>query len=139
MPRCCSSSIQSEVADRRSPCGLDRAGLAAERAAVEQELLGERGLARVGVGDDGEGPAPGRLGTGSAGVLTRSANRLRRRDANGARRSGSSRSADAGVDAAQQAGGAGVAGQAEVHLVHDVADPAMSRSGSASPTEPPAP
>ena len=37
--------------------GLDRAGLAGERAAVEQELLGEGGLARVGVADDGEGAA----------------------------------------------------------------------------------
>ena len=44
--------------------GLDRAGLAGERAAVEQELLGERGLARVGVADDGEGAAAGRLGGG---------------------------------------------------------------------------
>ena len=39
--------------------GLDRAGLGGERAAVEQELLGERGLAGVGVADDGEG-APAR-------------------------------------------------------------------------------
>ena len=34
---------------------LDRAGLGRERAAVEEELLGEGGLARVGVADDGEG------------------------------------------------------------------------------------
>ena len=57
MPRCCSSSIQSDVAERRPLAGLDRAGPAGERAAVEQELLGEGGLARVGVGDDGERPA----------------------------------------------------------------------------------
>ena len=32
-----------------------------DRAAVEQQLLGERGLARVGVRDDGEGAAAGDL------------------------------------------------------------------------------
>ena len=43
---------------------LDRAG-ALERAAVEQELLREGGLARVGVADDREGaPARGLLGRG---------------------------------------------------------------------------
>ena len=36
----------------------DRAG-ELHRAAVEQELLGQRGLAGVGVGDDGEGSSPG--------------------------------------------------------------------------------
>ena len=40
---------------------LDRAGQV-QGAAVEQELLGERGLARVGVRDDGEGSARGDLG-----------------------------------------------------------------------------
>ena len=45
--------------------GLHRAGLAGERAAVEQELLGERGLARVGVADDGEGAPAGGFGGGS--------------------------------------------------------------------------
>ena len=38
--------------------GLDGAG-ELEGAAVEEELLGERGLAGVGMGDDGEGAAPG--------------------------------------------------------------------------------
>ena len=41
--------------------GLDRPGAGGEGAAVEQELLGEGGLAGVGVADDGEGAAPGRL------------------------------------------------------------------------------
>ena len=40
--------------------GLDRAGVL-HRPAVEEELLGERRLARVGVADDGEGPATRRL------------------------------------------------------------------------------
>ena len=56
------------VRRRRAPplAGLDRAGLVGERAAVEQELLGQRGLARVGVRDDGEGTAPAGLGRGCA-------------------------------------------------------------------------
>jgi hypothetical protein len=32
-------------------------------AGVEQELLGQRGLAGVGMADDRDGAAPGRLGT----------------------------------------------------------------------------
>jgi hypothetical protein len=49
MPRCFSISIQSEVA-------LDLAGLR-DGSAVEQEFFRQGGLARVGVGDDGEGAA----------------------------------------------------------------------------------
>ena len=40
--------------------GLDRTGLL-EGTAVEEELLGQRGLARVGVADDGEGATAGGL------------------------------------------------------------------------------
>ena len=40
--------------------GLDRAG-ELNSAAEEQELLGERGLAGVGVGDDRKGAAAGNL------------------------------------------------------------------------------
>ena len=39
-----------------------------DRAAVEQELLGQRGLAGVGVRDDREGPAPGDLRRQGGGV-----------------------------------------------------------------------
>jgi hypothetical protein len=39
-----------------------------DRAAVEQELLGQRGLARIGMRDDGEGAAPRDLGR-QGGVL----------------------------------------------------------------------
>ena len=55
MPRFFSSSIQSEVVARCAGA-LDRAGQV-DRAAVEQELLGQRRLAGVRVRDDGEGPA----------------------------------------------------------------------------------
>ena len=57
MPRCFSISIQSEVA-WRAPCALSRSR-DVNRTREEQQLLGERGLARIGVRDDGEGaPAP---------------------------------------------------------------------------------
>ena len=68
MPRCCSSSIQSEVAERRPSRALTDAGPGGQRAAVEQELLGEGGLAGVGVRDDREGAAPGRLRRHPGGV-----------------------------------------------------------------------
>ena len=47
------------VGGGRAPAltGLDRSGLGPERAAVEQELLGERGLAGVRVRDDRKGAA----------------------------------------------------------------------------------
>ena len=67
MPRFCSISIQSEVTRRRSPRAFT-APADCERPAVEQELLGEGGLARVRVADDGEGaPARGLLGRGGHG------------------------------------------------------------------------
>ena len=56
MPRCFSSSSQSLVACARCPPRAHRAGFA-QRTAEEQQLLGERGLARVRVRDDREGPA----------------------------------------------------------------------------------
>jgi hypothetical protein len=56
MPRCFSTSIQSEVAWRASFARLHRAGQL-DGAAEQQQLLGQRGLARVGVGDDREGAA----------------------------------------------------------------------------------
>ena len=68
MPRCCSSSIQSEVAERRPSPRLHRPGAGGQRAAVEQELLGEGGLAGVGVRDDRERAAPGRLRRHPGGV-----------------------------------------------------------------------
>ena len=46
--------------------GLDRAGLGTEGAAVEQELLGEGGLARVRMADDGEGAPSTGLRDGGA-------------------------------------------------------------------------
>ena len=55
IPRCCSISIQSDLPPGRS-AGLDRAG-GLDGTAVEQELLGQRGLPGVGVRDDGEGAA----------------------------------------------------------------------------------
>ena len=60
MPRCFSSSIQSEVAWR----GLARAHLAGHLngAAEPQQLFGQRGLAGVGVGNDGKGAAAGDFG-----------------------------------------------------------------------------
>ena len=58
------------VRGRRAPTlpGLDRAGAGGQRTAVEQELLGERGLAGVGVRDDRERAAPGRLRRHPGGV-----------------------------------------------------------------------
>ena len=60
MPRRRSSSIQSDVAARRPRRAVTDAGLA-DRAGVQQQLLGERRLAGVGVRDDREGPAARRL------------------------------------------------------------------------------
>ena len=53
MPRSCSSSIQSEVAWRRALRAANGAGQL-DRAGVEQQLLGQRRLAGVGVRDDRE-------------------------------------------------------------------------------------
>ena len=68
MPRSCSISIQSQVtALAAGRARLDRAG-EVDGAAVEQELLGERGLAGVGVRDDREGaPPPGLRPDGRVG------------------------------------------------------------------------
>jgi hypothetical protein len=49
MPRCFSTSIQSEVAWRALLRRLDGAG-ELDRAAEQQQLFGQRGLARVRVG-----------------------------------------------------------------------------------------
>ena len=58
MPRSRSISIQSLTAARAAALGLHRAG-ELDRSAVEQELLGERGLAGVRMRDDRERlPAP---------------------------------------------------------------------------------
>ena len=61
MPRCFSISIQSEVAWRARLARLHRAG-DLDRAGEEQQLLGQRRLAGVGVGNDGEGAAAAHLG-----------------------------------------------------------------------------
>ena len=61
MPRRRSSSIQSERRLAAAAAGLHRAGLV-DRAAVQQQLLGQRRLAGVRVGDDRERPPPRRLG-----------------------------------------------------------------------------
>ena len=58
MPRCCSISIQSETACRWRLAAAHRAGQL-DRAGVQQQLLGQRRLAGVGVRDDGKRPAPG--------------------------------------------------------------------------------
>ena len=64
MPRCCSIFIQSDRARRFCAARLDLAG-EMDRAAEQQQLLGQRGLAGVGVRDDREGAAVG-SGTGIA-------------------------------------------------------------------------
>ena len=73
MPRCFSISIQSEVAWRDAFLRLDRAG-DLDRARKEQQLLGQRRLAGVGVGNDGEGAAAPHLGAefvhGAASIAT---------------------------------------------------------------------
>ena len=61
MPRCFSISIQSEVAWRDALRAFTDAG-DLDRAGKEQELLGQRRLAGVGVGNDGEGAAAPHLG-----------------------------------------------------------------------------
>ena len=61
MPRCFSISIQSEVAWRDGLARLHRAG-DLDRAGEQQQLLGQRRLAGVGVGNDGEGAAAPHLG-----------------------------------------------------------------------------
>jgi hypothetical protein len=58
MPRCFSSSIQSEVVARWFLRSGDGAG-EMDGVAVEQEFLRERGLARIGVRDDREGATAG--------------------------------------------------------------------------------
>ena len=60
IPRRRSSSIQSDVAARRPRRAVTEPGLA-DRAGVQQQLLGERGLARVRVRDDREGAPARRL------------------------------------------------------------------------------
>jgi hypothetical protein len=57
MPRSCSIFIQSETAWRVALRDFT-AAREVDGPAVEQQLLGERGLARVGVRDDGEAAAP---------------------------------------------------------------------------------
>ena len=57
MPRSCSSAIQSEVACRARLAPAHRAG-ELDRAGIQQQLLGQRRLAGVGMRDDGERPAP---------------------------------------------------------------------------------
>jgi hypothetical protein len=69
MPRCFSSSIQSEVAWRLALRALHRAG-DLDRAAEQQQLFGQRGLAGVRVGNDGEGTASGEF-LGRAGTRRR--------------------------------------------------------------------
>ena len=91
------------------PC-LHRAGPGAQRPAVEEELLGERGLARVGVADDGERaaaappPRPGsrvpRLDGPAAGAA---------RQAAGVRHHGSRVGGAAGKRASHRSGPAPVA------------------------------
>ena len=56
MPRCCSIFIQSDRARRVCAARLHLAG-EMDRAAEQQQLLGQRGLAGVGVRDDREGAA----------------------------------------------------------------------------------
>ena len=60
MPRCFSISIQSEVAWRAGLARLDAAG-DLDRAREQQQLFGQRGLARVGVRNDGKGAAAAHL------------------------------------------------------------------------------
>jgi len=51
----------------RGLAGLDRAG-DLDRARKQQELFGQRGFTRVGVGNDGKSPAaPGFVGVGHKG------------------------------------------------------------------------
>ncbi len=61
MPRCFSISIQSDVAWRRGLARLDRAG-DLDRAREQQQLFRQRGLAGVGVGNDGKGAAAAGFG-----------------------------------------------------------------------------
>ena len=56
MPRSCSIFIQSDLARRASPRALTAAG-GMDRAAEQQQMLGQRRLAGVGVRDDRESPA----------------------------------------------------------------------------------
>ena len=56
MPRCCSSAHPVGGRVARGLAALDGAGQL-DRAAEQQQLLGERGLAGVGVRNDGEGAA----------------------------------------------------------------------------------
>jgi hypothetical protein len=60
MPRCFSISIQSLVAWRLALRAFTAAG-DLDRAGEQQQLLGQRGLAGVGVADDGEGAAAAHL------------------------------------------------------------------------------
>jgi hypothetical protein len=58
MPRCCSIAIQSLAARRRSPRAFTSPG-DVDRAAGQQQPLGQRRLAGIGVGDDRERAARG--------------------------------------------------------------------------------
>ena len=60
MPRCCSISIQSDVGVALRLAAAHRAGQV-DRPRVEQQLLGQRGLAGVGMGNDRKRPPAGDL------------------------------------------------------------------------------
>ena len=71
MPRSCSIFIQSDFARRASPRAFTWP--AADRAAEQQQMLGQRGLAGVGMRDDRKGPPPSgfmgeRVGHGRRGI-----------------------------------------------------------------------
>ena len=70
VPRSCSRAIQSEVA-RRWFLPARTAPASSTAPGVEQELLGERGLTGIRVGDDREGP-PRRTSAARSGGWTRS-------------------------------------------------------------------
>ena len=84
----------------RLPARLDLAGQM-DRAALQQQLLGQRGLARVGVRDDGEGAAVGhrrvgaRLSRAAPPPASRPRRRSGRRSPSGPPRRSSSRPAGA--------------------------------------------
>ena len=63
MPRSCSIFIQSDLRAPRLAARLDRAG-GMDRAAEQQQMLGQRRLAGVGMRDDREGPAARGFGGG---------------------------------------------------------------------------
>ena len=133
MPRCCSSSIQSDVAERRAPLRLDRAGLSPSAPPYSSSFSVRVVLPASGCEMIANVRRRAACATGSAGVLT---TRGKPVPADSAKVAGSQSTA-----ASTAAMSAAVRGSpARPNCIWFMTYPNdIARSGSANPTDPPAP